>query len=108
MGLVGAGLLIPIKNVMTVDVTSESSGSVCTLIPMETANTSYFRQDARENKTDAQLNLKLKIIGDQNCAATNAEDVDTKDAIYVLASPRYIYLLHYRVISANSGCMYFS
>ncbi len=48
----------------------------CVLIPTETAgpfpldlteNTAFFRQDIRENKTGAQLNLKLKIIGANNC-----------------------------------------
>jgi hypothetical protein len=49
----------------------------CALIPSETegpfpldltANSFYFRQDVRENKTGVQLNLKMKIIGSANCA----------------------------------------
>ncbi|HNE30366.1 MAG: T9SS type A sorting domain-containing protein [Saprospiraceae bacterium] len=48
----------------------------CVLIPTETTgpfpldlteNTTFFRQDIRENKTGVQLNLKLKIIGADNC-----------------------------------------
>lgn len=48
----------------------------CTLIPSETAgpfpldlteNATFFRQDIRENKTGVQLNVKLKIIGADNC-----------------------------------------
>lgn len=48
----------------------------CTLIPSETAgpfpldlteNTTYFRQDLREDRDGVQLNVKLKIIGQSNC-----------------------------------------
>ncbi len=57
------------------EVTLNEGGS-CVLIPTETAgpfpldltaNTTFFRQDVRENKTGVQLNLKLKIIGSVNC-----------------------------------------
>ena len=49
---------------------------LCTLIPGETAgpfpldlsdNSYYFRQDLREGKDGVQLNVKLKIIGINNC-----------------------------------------
>ena len=49
----------------------------CVLIPSETAgpfpldltaNTSFFRQDIREQKTGASLNVKMKIFGLDNCA----------------------------------------
>ncbi len=48
----------------------------CVLIPSETAgpfpldlteNSYYFRQDVREDRTGVQLNLKLKILGLDNC-----------------------------------------
>lgn len=48
----------------------------CVLVPSETAgpfpldlsaNTYYFRKDIRENKTGTLLNLKLRIIGLDNC-----------------------------------------
>ncbi|MEZ4917979.1 MAG: T9SS type A sorting domain-containing protein [Saprospiraceae bacterium] len=48
----------------------------CVLIPSETAgpfpldlteNNFYFRQDVRETQEGVQLNLKLKIIGVENC-----------------------------------------
>jgi protocatechuate 3,4-dioxygenase beta subunit len=48
----------------------------CTLIPSETAgpfpldlttNSFYFRQDIRESEAGIQLNLKLKIVGKNNC-----------------------------------------
>ncbi len=49
---------------------------VCTLIPSETAgpypldlsgNSAMFRQDIREDQQGVQLDIKLKIIGDDNC-----------------------------------------
>lgn len=55
---------------------SVTGDPVCTLIPGETAgpfpldltaNTFYFRQDVRETKTGVQLNVKIKIIGVNNC-----------------------------------------
>ncbi|HMQ49790.1 MAG TPA: hypothetical protein PKA00_20285 [Saprospiraceae bacterium] len=48
----------------------------CTLIPTETAgpfpldlteNATFFRQDVREDRTGVQHNVKLKIIGAENC-----------------------------------------
>lgn len=48
----------------------------CTLIPSETAgpfpldltaNTEFFRQDVREDREGVQLNLRMKIIGVNNC-----------------------------------------
>lgn len=48
----------------------------CTLIPTETAgpfpldlteNAAFFRQDVREDREGVQLNLKMKIIGAENC-----------------------------------------
>lgn len=74
-GLLGAASLIPLGNVLP---KNPKPGNIesCTLIPTETAgpfpldlteNTTYFRQDVRESKTGVQLNLKLKIIGADNC-----------------------------------------
>lgn len=48
----------------------------CVLIPSETSgpfpldlseNNTFFRQDIRENKTGVQLNLKIKVVGVNNC-----------------------------------------
>jgi len=58
------------------DSASASSSGSCTLIPSETAgpfpfdlteNNTFFRQDIRESKTGVQLNLKMKILGVNNC-----------------------------------------
>ena len=74
-GMIGVASLIPFKKILAGNLDEE--GSICTLIPSETAgpfpldlttNAFYFRQDVRQNKTGAQLNLKLKIFGIGNCA----------------------------------------
>ena len=74
-GLLGAVSLVPFGK-MIAEAKQESGTDSCTLIPTETAgpfpldltaNTAFFRQDIRENKTGVQLNLKLKIIGNGNC-----------------------------------------
>ena len=73
-GMLGVSSIIPHGKSFTAE--NPDTPKVCTLIPSETAgpfpldlstNTFFFRQDVRENKTGAQLNLKLKIIGTQNC-----------------------------------------
>jgi protocatechuate 3,4-dioxygenase beta subunit len=74
-GLAGAATLIPFKKVVTSDVIS-GIADVCVLIPTETAgpfpldlsdNSFFFRQDVREDRTGVQLNLKMKILGLDNC-----------------------------------------
>jgi protocatechuate 3,4-dioxygenase beta subunit len=76
-GLAGATSLIPIHTALTGGDFSENATNSCVLIPSETAgpfpldltdNTAFFRQDVRESKTGVQLNLKLRIIGMENCA----------------------------------------
>jgi protocatechuate 3,4-dioxygenase beta subunit len=77
MGLVGASTLLPGSEIsratqrMTTSVPPE-----CVLIPSETAgpfpldlsaNTFYFRQDVREDRTGVLHRIKLKIFGTQNC-----------------------------------------
>lgn len=76
LGLAGAASIIP-TSIVTNKLKAEGNPpSACTLIPTETsgpfpldlsANTTYFRQDVREDKTGVQLNVKLKIIGLDNC-----------------------------------------
>lgn len=74
-GLLGLGTLLPLAKVLGGKIPNVNGGT-CVLIPSETAgpfpldltaNSYYFRQDIRENKTGVQLNLRLKIIGDVNC-----------------------------------------
>ena len=78
LGLAGASTLLPgSKSVARPQSGLSLLGNpVCTLIPSETAgpfpldltaNSTFFRQDIRENKTGVKLNVKLKIIGVNNC-----------------------------------------
>ncbi len=69
--------MIPINNLQAaVKNFNVLKSNTCILIPSETEgpfpldlteNSTFFRQDIRENKTGVQLNLKLKIIGLSNC-----------------------------------------
>jgi protocatechuate 3,4-dioxygenase beta subunit len=92
-GLAGAASLIPL-DIFANKTESELQAS-CTLIPTETAgpfpldltaNTNFFRKDIRETKTGAPLNLKLKIIGANNCGAMQNLRVNIwhcdKDGLY--------------------------
>ncbi len=69
-GLAGVASIIPFNKTFSDPVAS------CVLIPSETAgpfpldlteNSFFFRKDVRETKTGVQLNLKIKIIGVNNC-----------------------------------------
>ncbi len=121
-GVVGLGSLIPFKKGTTVTAKQlDSQSQVCTLIPTETAgpfpldltaNTYYFRQDIRENKTGVQLNLRLKIIGDNNCGAMQNLRVNIwhcdKDGLYSGYSQTnnpgqaaFTYLRGYQMTDAN-------
>lgn len=76
-GLVGATTVVGGTATAVARVASTAPPpDTCVLIPTETAgpfpldlseNTTFFRQDIRENKTGVQLNLKVKIIGAENC-----------------------------------------
>lgn len=77
IGLVGAASLFPFSKVFSGNGNDEEKPTACTLIPTETAgpfpldltaNTYYFRQDLREDRTGTVLNLKLKILGEDNCS----------------------------------------
>lgn len=74
---------------------NELPPDTCILIPSETAgpfpldltaNTAFFRQDIRETKTGVRLNVKLKIIGVNNCAPMQNVRVNIwhcdKDGLY--------------------------
>ncbi|MEO7424913.1 MAG: hypothetical protein ABI036_06990 [Fibrobacteria bacterium] len=81
-GMLGAGSLLPLRKstaagAETVAGQAMRAAGACTLIPTETAgpfpldltaNTFYFRQDIRENRTGAPLRLKLKVLGLADCA----------------------------------------
>lgn len=76
LGLAGAASVIPSSVMINKLKADNEPPNSCTLIPTETAgpfpldlsaNNFYFRQDVRETKTGVQLNVKLKIIGLDNC-----------------------------------------
>lgn len=73
-GLLGTAALIPLDNLLASD--NKVTKKACTLVPTETAgpfpldlsaNTAYFRKDIREDRAGVQLNLKIRIVGDDNC-----------------------------------------
>ncbi len=93
-GIISAASLIPFSNLFANE-TKETNSAACVLIPSETAgpfsldltsNAFYFRKDVRENKTGVQLNLKLKIVGLNNCLPMSNVRVNIwhcdKDGLY--------------------------
>lgn len=93
-GLAGAASLIPL-NMLSEEANDDQQVSSCTLIPTETAgpfpldlttNTTFFRKDIKETKTGVPLNLKLKIIGANNCGVMQNVRVNIwhcdKDGLY--------------------------
>ena len=76
-GLAGIGLFLP-KIQASPKVVEKQDLTDCVLIPSETAgpfpldltaNTAFLRQDIREDREGAQLHLKLKIKGAEDCEA---------------------------------------
>ncbi|MBL7999589.1 MAG: T9SS type A sorting domain-containing protein [Candidatus Kapabacteria bacterium] len=73
IGLAGVGLTLAPNKAHAVEPQSQAG---CTLIPSETAgpfpwdltaNNAFFRQDVREDRQGVPLNLKLRILGQDNC-----------------------------------------
>jgi protocatechuate 3,4-dioxygenase beta subunit len=99
LGLVGLGsTIIGAKAVAKTNAApTKLPPNVCTLIPTETAGpfgldlttnnaATYFRKDLREDRTGVRLNLKLKIIGANNCLPMGNLQVNiwhcSKDSLY--------------------------
>jgi len=93
-GLAGAASLLPWER-LNAGSMQLSKQAGCVLIPTETAgpypldlsaNTTFFRQDLRESKTGVQLNLKMKILGLENCGPMQNVRVNIwhcdKDGLY--------------------------
>lgn len=75
-GLLSAVSLMPIQSLAGDHSTSDGIAADCTLIPSETAgpfpldlssNTYYLRQDIRESQPGVPLQLRLKVVGVNNC-----------------------------------------
>lgn len=76
LGLAGASAILPFPGKQPAAPRKGPLPPNCVLIPSETAgpfpldltaNPTFFRQDIRENKTGVLLNLKIKIVGVNNC-----------------------------------------
>ncbi len=77
IGLAGLGLSVGGANLHSVNETHAEGGARWELIPSETEgpfpldlteNSTFFRQDIREDQTGIQLNLRLKVLGLDNCS----------------------------------------
>jgi protocatechuate 3,4-dioxygenase beta subunit len=73
--MAGTAALLPFKGILAADVITPKTDE-CILIPTETAgpfpldlsdNPFFFRQDVREDRTGVQMNLKMKVVGLDNC-----------------------------------------
>lgn len=93
-GLASVASLLPFGKVFSGDRSIANPGG-CVLIPSETAgpfpldltaNNFYFRQDIREGKPGVQMNLRMRIIGENNCLPMENLRVNIwqcdKDGIY--------------------------
>lgn len=76
VGLASVALTLPKVQLSAHPNPTIATEGLCTLIPSETAgpfpldlteNTTFFRQDVREIQQGVQLNLRLKILGVNNC-----------------------------------------
>ncbi|MCB0634729.1 MAG: hypothetical protein KDD15_33590 [Lewinella sp.] len=94
LGIAGVGSMLP-GQLLKAKTAPPSPPFDCVLIPSETAgpfpldlteNETFFRQDVREDQTGVQLNLKLKIIGLENCEPMQNVRVNIwhcdKDGVY--------------------------
>jgi protocatechuate 3,4-dioxygenase beta subunit len=97
IGLAAASLTLPISKVMgsSKGPDDPEQDKACALIPTEiagpfpldlTANNFFFRKDVREGKAGVKVNLKLKIVGTNNCQPMKNVRVNIwqcdKDGIY--------------------------
>ncbi len=95
ISLASMSAIMPFERVFSQSKSGIDKTTSCTLIPTETegpfpldltANTYYFRQDLREDRTGVTLHLKLKILGSENCAPMANARVNVwmcdKDGVY--------------------------
>jgi hypothetical protein len=75
-GLLGLASVLPTGKLVAHGRDEEGDRGGCVLIPSETAgpfpldltaNTFYFRQDVREDRTGAPLRVRLRVLGLENC-----------------------------------------
>ena len=95
VGLTGVSLALPASRFGSCAKKAMIPNDICTLIPSETAgpfpldlteNQTFFRQDIRETEEGIQLNLRLKIVGVDNCEPMQNVRVNIwhcdKDGVY--------------------------
>ncbi|MES2479578.1 MAG: T9SS type A sorting domain-containing protein [Bacteroidota bacterium] len=95
IGLAGAASFVPFKTVFAELGDTDKLSAACVLIPTETAgpfpldltaNTTFFRSDIRESKTGVRLNVKIKVLGEDNCGVMQNVRVNIwhcdKDGLY--------------------------
>lgn len=115
-GLAGLTTLLPKPNFSSQKIASGPQPPNCTLIPAETAgpfpldlteNQTFFRQDVREDRTGARHDLKIKIIGLENCEPMQNIRVNIwhcdKDGLYsgYQTETGKTYLRGYQITDAN-------
>lgn len=75
-GMMGIASLLPVSKMYSRPPFVDTNGG-CTITPTEvpgpfpldlSENTTFFRQDVRETQTGVRLNLKLRIMGVEDCA----------------------------------------
>lgn len=125
MGLLGAGSVLPVSTLRAAT-TGVNKSTACVLIPSETegpfpldltANSSYFRQDVREDRTGVTLHLQLRVFGLDNCQPMPNMRVNIwscdKDGIYSgynnsqnPGSTTATYLRGYQMTDANGDAFF--
>ncbi|MDQ3015349.1 MAG: hypothetical protein M3R25_01310 [Bacteroidota bacterium] len=114
-GIAGVSTILPHSSVSSSSLFTPPPGG-CSLIPSETAgpfpldlseNQIYFRQDVREDRTGPQHDLKIKIIGLENCLPMPNVRVNIwhcdKDGLYSGYQTQVgrTYLRGYQITDAN-------
>lgn len=115
-GLAGLGTMIPKSTFTTTNKLEGPQPPNCPLIPSETAgpfpldlteNQTYFRQDVREDRAGVRHDLKMKIIGLENCLPMANVRVNIwhcdKDGLYsgYQTEVGKTYLRGYQITDAN-------
>ncbi len=114
-GIAGVSTMLPGTSITAAKLLAPPPGA-CVLIPAETAgpfpldlteNQTFFRQDVREDRTGAEHNIRMKIIGMENCLPMPNVRVNIwhcdKDGLYsgYQAESGKTYLRGYQITDVN-------
>ncbi len=128
VGMASFAAVLPLGKMIASVSESKLSVGGCVLIPSETAgpfpldlteNAFYFRQDVREDRTGAQFNLRMKIIGLEDCLPMQNVRVNiwhcSKDGLYSgydtginAGQTGLTYLRGYQITDANGEVEFIS